>query len=113
LRVEVHDGRAGRVTKLQPSRPLALTDALHATDGGRSFLLIEGTGRLDRVTISGDAARIETISDKLDQPTAVAEVKGTAWVAEGQLPHLLDPSNGPPHLPFRLRAVPLADDHLR
>ena len=60
FRVEVTDGRAGKVTRLQTSRPLVLSDALRAAEG-KSFLMIEGEGRLDRVTVEGDTAKIETL----------------------------------------------------
>ena len=107
FRVAVKDGKAGAVTKLTSSRKLVLTDALRPTDGGRAFLMIEGAGRLDRVTVSGDQAKVETLKDGLAGPTGVAEVSGTAWVSEGQLPYLLGQKTGSPALPFDLRAVPL------
>ena len=51
---------------------------------------------------------IETVRDGLAEPTAVARVGETAWVAEGQLSHLFDPAaNGPPRLPFRITGVPV------
>ena len=54
LRVEVKDGRARRVTKLSGNRHLQFPDALRSL-GDNSFLLIEGSGRLVRVVIRGDA----------------------------------------------------------
>jgi sugar lactone lactonase YvrE len=108
LRVEVKDGMAGNVTKLDTSRPLALPDALRALDGNR-FLMIEGAGSLDRVTISGDTAAIETIADGYVQPTGVTSTGGTAFVAEGQLSRLIHPSEGQgPRLPFKVYPVPLS-----
>jgi len=53
LRVEVKDGRARRMTKLSGNRHLQFPDALRSL-GDNSFLLIEGSGRLDRVVIRGD-----------------------------------------------------------
>jgi hypothetical protein len=77
----------GVVTKLETSRPLKLPDGLRQINGD-SFLMAEGSGSLDRVTINGDKVTIETLEDGLKEPTAVARVGGTAWVAEGQLSHL-------------------------
>ena len=106
FRVDVKDGKAGAVTKLATSRPLGLPDGLRNV-GGNTFLMIEGSGSLDRVTVDGDKATIETIKDGLKEPTAFAKVGSTAWVAEGQLSHLFDAkTNGPPQLPFAI--VPVA-----
>jgi streptogramin lyase len=61
-----------------------------------------------RVSILGDLAVIETIKAGLAGPTSAVKVGETAWVTEGQLPHLFDPAaNGPPRLPFRIIGVPL------
>jgi sugar lactone lactonase YvrE len=107
FRVEVHDGAPGKVTKLQTSRPLVSPDGLR-TVSGLTFVMVEGSGMLDRVIVSQDKASIETLAEGLSGPTAVAVVGTTAWVAEGQLSHLFDPAkNGPPHLPFHITAVSL------
>jgi sugar lactone lactonase YvrE len=110
FRVEVKNGAAGKITKLQSSQPTALTDAIRPTDGGRAFLMIEGNGKLDHVTISGDKASIDTLKSGYDGPTGVTQVGNTAWISEGQLPYLLDPAKKGqgPKLPFKLYAVELA-----
>ena len=106
FRVEVKDGKPGAVTKLETSRPLKLPDGLRLVSG-QNFLMVEGSGSLDRVTVNGDKVSIETIKDGLKEPTAVAKVGGTAWVTEGQLSHLFNAkANGPPRLPFEI--VPVA-----
>jgi sugar lactone lactonase YvrE len=106
FRVDVADGKAGNVTKLKTSRPLSFPDALRPVSG-QTFIMAEGSGSVDRVTISGDEAQIETVKDGLAGPTAVALIGSTAWVAEGQLPHLFDAAkNGPPALPFHVRSTP-------
>lgn len=107
LRVVMKDGRPLRVERLHPSRPLVLADALRRTSGG-NFLLVEGGGRLDRLTIDGDDVQITTLRDALLNPTGVTETNGAAWVSEGQLPRLFGQSPPNPVLPFRLVAVPLA-----
>jgi hypothetical protein len=108
FRVEVKDGRAGRVTKLTANRHLQFPDALRAL-GTNSFLVIEGSGRLDRVVIRGDAFAVTPIHDGFATPTSVARIGTTAWVSEGQLSFFFDPSkrNLSPSLPFRIYGVPL------
>ena len=108
LRVEVKDGKAGRVTKLSGSHHLRFPDALRALPNN-SFLLIEGSGGLDRVVIRGDAFAVTPIRDGFVTPTSVARIGTTAWVSEGQLSFFFDPSkkNLSPSLPFRIYAVPL------
>jgi streptogramin lyase len=107
LRVHIEDGKADGVSALRTSQPIDLTDALRPVDGGHAFLMIEGRGKLDRVTVSGDEATVVTLKDGLNGPTGVTPLGNLAWISEGQLPHLLDPSKGPPALPFLLEAVPV------
>jgi streptogramin lyase len=109
FRVDVKDGKAGKVTKLQSSQPTALTDAIRPVQGN-TFLMIEGNGKLDRVTITGDNASIDTLKDGFNGPTGVTLAGETAWVSEGQLPYLLDPAKKAqgPTLPFKLYAVELS-----
>ncbi len=108
FKVSMADARAGEVTTLQTSRKLTLPDSLRAY-GNNTFLMIEGAGSLDLVTVNGGTAKIETIKDGFGGPVSVTQVGSTAWVAEGQLDHLLGPElkKQPPKLPFSLYAVPL------
>lgn len=109
FRIErTQDGAAGRITRLTPSQPLTLPDTLRRY-GKDQLLLVEGGGRLDRVTIAGDTAQIEVLRDGLNGPVSVTQVGETAWVAEGQLDYLFEPAlkDQKPRLPFRLIAVPL------
>jgi sugar lactone lactonase YvrE len=114
LRVEVKDGRAGRVTKLSGNHHLQFPDALRAL-GNNSFLVIEGSGRLDRVVIRGDAFALTPIHDGFVTPTSVTRIGTTAWVSEGQLAFFFDPSKKilSPSLPFRIYAVPLRKEDLK
>jgi sugar lactone lactonase YvrE len=107
FRVDVKDGSAGKVTKLTTSRALKFPDGLRPT-GGQTFVMAEGGGSLDRVTVNGDAVDIHTVSDGFSGPTGVALVGDTLWGSEGQLPHLFDVKTGPPNLPFRVVGVPAA-----
>jgi sugar lactone lactonase YvrE len=107
FRVEMREGRPGKVTRLATPRALKFPDGLRPLSG-ETFLMAEGGGTLDRVSVEGDKVAIETLKDGMAEPTAVAKVGQTAWVAEGQLSHLFDPAaNGPPRLPFRITGVPI------
>jgi streptogramin lyase len=108
FRVDVVDGNAGKVTKLKPSRPLTLSDAIRPL-GGNEFLIIEGAGRLDRMRIQGDNAVIETLKDGYAIPTGVTVIGHTAWVSEGQLAYVFDPAKRgqSPNVPFHIYSVPL------
>ena len=112
VRVEVNDGRAGRITTLSGTRRLTLPDALR-TFGTNSFLLIEGSGSLDRVVIQGDSFAVTPIRGGFATPTSVALIGATAWVSEGQLSFFFDPSKKAlsPSLPFRIYAVPLREEN--
>ena len=108
FRVDVVDGKAGKVMKLKPSRPLTLSDAIRPL-GNNQFLIIEGAGRLDRMRIQGGGAVIETLKDGYEIPTGVAVAGHTAWVSEGQLSYVFDPAKKgqTPDLPFHIYSVPL------
>lgn len=105
FRVDVKDGAAGAITKLTPPRALSFPDGLRPT-GGQSFIMAEGGGTLDRVTVDGDKVDVVTVADGLAGPTSVALVGDTLWAPEGQLDHLFDPKTGPPSLPFQVVGVP-------
>lgn len=108
FKIAVTAGRAGEVTTLQTSRKITLPDSLRSY-GANRFLMIEGAGSLDLVTINGQTARVETIKDGFSGPVSVTRVGSIAWVAEGQLAYLLNPEmkKQQPVLPFHLYAVPL------
>jgi hypothetical protein len=114
FRVDVKGGRADRVTQLHGATPLTRPDALR-TLGEHSFLLIEGSGTLDRVSITGNAFAVAPIRGGFREPTSVTRVESTAWVSEGQLAFFFDPARrkSSPSLPFRIYAVPLVGDQTR
>lgn len=99
------DGSAGKIMKLQPSQPIALCDAIRRL-GANTLLMIEGTGKLDRVTVTGGNAKIDVLKSGYKTPTSVVQVGNVAWVLEGQLTFLFSPKTGKPG-PFRVYAVPL------
>jgi len=75
---------------------------------GDSLLLIEGNGKLDKVTIKGDEAQIETIKDGLTEPVSVTLVGNTAWVAEGKLSYIIGDNKEKDPGPFTIKPVPLS-----
>lgn len=107
-RINVKNGKATGYTKLTPSRPLERTDGIRRY-GKDQFLLVEGAGRLDSFTVQGDTVTVETLKDGYSIPTGVASVGKTAWVSEGQLSYIFDPSkkDQKPNLPFHIYSVPL------
>ena len=108
FRVEVTAGRAGRITALSGDHPLRFPDALRKL-GNNSFLLIEGSGTLDRVVIKGNGFDVTPIRGNFSTPTSVTQVGTTAWVSEGNTTYFFDPSKVKltPPLPFRIYAVSL------
>jgi streptogramin lyase len=105
FRVAVTDGKAGAVTELKPSRPLDHADAMRAF--GNGLLLIEGNGKLDKVTVKGDQAEIDTIKDGFTGPVSVTQLGDTGWVAEGKLSYIIGPDRGKDPGPFVLTPVAL------
>jgi hypothetical protein len=105
FRIAAKDGKAGAITELKPSRPLAMADAMRAFGDG--FLLIEGTGKLDKVTVKGNDAEIVTIADGLAEPVSVTQVGNTGWVAEGKLSYIIGENKGKDPGPFALKPVTL------
>ena len=114
FRVDVKGGRADGVTELHGSSSLTHPDALRSL-GENSFLLIEGSGTLDRVSISGELFAVAPIRGGFREPTSVTRMESTAWVSEGQLAFFFDPARrkSSPSLPFRIYAVPLVGDQTR
>jgi hypothetical protein len=100
------DGSAGDIAQIKPSQDLTQPDGMRPL-GKNEFLLIEGAGRLDHVTVDGDNARIEVLKDGFNGPTAVTRVGDTAWVLEGKLKYMQDPKlKDQDPGPFKVYAVP-------
>jgi sugar lactone lactonase YvrE len=113
FRIAVERGRAGRVIKLH-GRHLGLPDGLRQL-GRKSFLLVEGTGTLDRVEVDGNRFRAAPLRAGFRTPTSVTRVGSIAWVSEGQMPLFFDRARKgeSPVLPFRIHAVPLNTGQLQ
>jgi streptogramin lyase len=86
------DGSAGAITRLQTSRPLYHSDGLRAYGPDR-LLMVEGEtkGTLDVITVSGDAAKIETLKGGFEGPVSLAQVEDTVYVLDVPLKYLFDP----------------------
>lgn len=108
LRIDLgKDGRSSKITPLKLSRRLDHPDGMRSL-GKNRFLLAENSGDMDIVTVSGTAARIDTIQSGLESTPAVTPARGMAWIAEGKLNYMDDPAlkdKNPD--PFKLYAVPL------
>ncbi|GJD33093.1 Virginiamycin B lyase [Methylobacterium adhaesivum] len=103
FRIDVRDGTAGAVTKLETTRPMTFPDGLRAFRDG--FLMVEGSGALSRVTVSGDRARLDPIG-QFAGPTGVTVAGDRIWVAEGQLGLLSKVAKDGREAPsFHLRSV--------
>jgi sugar lactone lactonase YvrE len=105
FRIVVKDGKAGDITELKPSRALDHADAMRAFGDG--LLVIEGAGRLDKVTVKGDEAQVETIKDGLAEPVSVTVVGNTGWVAEGKLSYIIGDNKEKDPGPFVLKPITL------
>jgi sugar lactone lactonase YvrE len=103
FKIAVKDGKAGAVTELKTSRAIDHADAMRAF--GDSFLLIEGAGRLAKVTVKGDEAQVDTIKDGLSEPVSVTQVGNIGWIAEGKLSYIIGDNKGKDPGPFTLKPV--------
>jgi len=113
IRVSVNpDGSAGKGVNLKPSTDVYQPDGMRLSSDGK-ILMIEGrgkdgNGRLDEVTVNGDAATIRIIKDHYMIPAAVTVVGNTAYVLEAKFNYQRDPAlKGKDPAPFKAYAVPL------
>src|SRR5690606_8054307 len=76
---------------------------------GHGFLQAEGPlGRVSIVTIDGDTATLEILTDELTSTPGATPVGDTAYVIESQIGHLTNPElRDTPPGPFMLHAVPM------
>lgn len=103
FRIAVKDGVAGEVTKLETTRPLKFPDGMRGFKDG--FLMVEGSGALSRIAVSGNEAKLEPLGT-FAGPTGVTVAGDRIWVAEGQLGLLSEPAKDGGEAPsFQLRSV--------
>ncbi len=103
--VEVaRDGKAGRITELQLDQPVNRPDGMRAF-GKDAMVSSDARGKVMKLTIAGDKARVEEVGTGIEGGVASATVVGNmAYGLEGQL-SLFSPRPGatlPPEKPFRV-----------
>ncbi len=98
------DGTAGAATLIAVTPALAFPDGMRALDAN-TLLVVEGAGRLTKVTVTGATASGTVLANRLDAPTAVVAARGAWWVTEGQLPVLLGQKPPPANVPFLIQKV--------
>ncbi|MBS0578139.1 MAG: hypothetical protein JSR36_02630 [Proteobacteria bacterium] len=104
FRITVKDGTAAKITRLATPHPLFHPDGMRVVEGN-TFLMVEGGGKLDRITVVGDQVVIETIM-RLLEPAGVQRIGPTIWVAETQISVLFRENQAAvPKLPFRIVGV--------
>jgi streptogramin lyase len=100
------DGSAGTPTAVTVTPALDHPEALRRVDANTLVIVedIQSTptdGRLTQLELGANGvATGTTLRNGLLNPTSVAIANGNYWISEGQIVHLLDPSSGPPSLPF-------------
>jgi hypothetical protein len=102
------DGSAGAVTELTPSTKMNQPDGLRSL-GGMRFLQAEGgAGRIEVVTVSGDAATITPIKENEPGLTAMTVARGKVWALNGKLNYMRDKAlQGQDPGPIKVEAVDL------
>jgi hypothetical protein len=109
MRVDLDkSGALGALTELKVSQALGGPDGFRLISGDR-FLLAEGTaGRIDEVTIKGDAATVRVLREGLNSSPGVTHVGNTVYAIEGKIKYLIDPQlRGQDPGEFRIHAIPL------
>ncbi|HUS32696.1 MAG TPA: hypothetical protein VMZ53_29550, partial [Kofleriaceae bacterium] len=98
-------GEDQAVTEITVTPRLVAPDGMRAIDADTLLVIEGGANRLSKVEIHGTTATSTVLSSDLDQPTAVAISRGSAWVSEGQLGRLFTGQSAT--LPFSVRRVAL------
>jgi len=101
------DGKSADPVRLTLSRELGKPDGMRTAPDG-SLIVAEQAGRVSRIEIAGDEARITTIAEGFTQPPAVTIVGDRAYVLQSNLFFNRDPERkGTDPGPARAIAVPL------
>ncbi len=107
VRMELgRDGKAVSVIELKLPMTLVRPDGMRAL-GRNKLLLAENGGSMDIVTVDPktNSVKIVVLKSGLQSTPAVTATRGMAWIAEGKLEYLNDPTRNPGA--FKLYAVPL------
>jgi hypothetical protein len=108
LRVRIRaDGSAAAAERFRLEAPFTFPDGIRLLAPSK-LLVAENVGRLSLVDVSDldvEAADRVVVSDTVDQPSSVVRAGRSLWVSEGQILRLQ--SGEPPHLPFKVRRLPI------
>lgn len=108
FRIELHaDGSAGAPVTLTTSRPLIQPDGMRRLNASQ-FVLAEGSGSINLLTVKGDLVEVESLRSGLVGPAGVTIIGDTVWAVESKL-SLRNQSKVDP-APFKAYAVPLTGD---
>jgi len=103
-------GGMGDVTTLNLSHPLGGPDAMRLIEGNRFIQAESAIGRLSIVTIDGNDATLDILSDELISTPGATVVGNTAYVTESNIQYLFNPElRGQQAPPFMLLAFPIND----
>jgi streptogramin lyase len=98
-------GEDGAIAEITVTPPLSGPDGMRGLDANTLLVVDGAANRLSKLEITGTTATSTPLSSDLDQPTAVAISRGSAWVSEGQLGRLF--TGQTPNLPFSVTRVAL------
>jgi len=108
FRIELRaDGSAGAPVTLTTSRPLMQPDGLRRLNATQ-FVMAEGGGTIDLLTVKGDTVEVETLRSGLIGPAGVTIVGDTIWALESKLS--MRGQSKVDAAPFKAYAVPVAGD---
>lgn len=104
LRIELKaDGSAGAPVALRTSRPLVQPDGMRRLNTTQ-FVLAEGAGTIDLLTVKGDMVDVRTLRSGLSGPAGVTVIGDTIWAVEAKLSMRGKPGLDP--APFKAYAIP-------
>lgn len=98
------DGSAGTPESLRSSRPLTRPDGMRRLNS-RQFILAEGAGTVDLLTVEGEIVDVQTLRSGLIGPAGVTITGRAIWALESKLSMRGKPGTVP--APFRAYAIPL------
>jgi sugar lactone lactonase YvrE len=101
-------GKFAGLTKITPSRSLEGPDGFRLIKGD-SFLIAENkAGTIDRVTIHGEQAMVETLKGGLMSPTSAVAHQGVVYGVERKIEYVRNPElRGKDPGTFKVLALPL------
>ena len=101
-------GGMGDITTLNLSHALGGPDAMRLIEGNRFIQAESAIGRLSLVTINGNDAVLDILSDTLNSTPGATIIGETAYVTESNIQYLINPElRGQDTPPFMLLAFPL------